>query len=641
MKFRILTLLLTVPVLFMALSLWAQPAANTTQRDDPAAREQIIARQYREFRDRVLKLKSFLEKSDRPEDLNQAKILGMVLDKARDSAIDIKLDQTIKFLAKSSFSSLDDYQKAAADTKQLADNMKEILDLLRLDNRGKELKEQQDLIKKVIEEITKRAQEEKQLEVRTRMGKDGPKDLDDKQGDVKDKTGAIAKMIDKNAQKGKKSDGGEAKNATSQAKDGGKSDGKNGGESKGEDKPGESKKGQAKDGKDKEGKNAKPGEAKPGQDKNSDAKPGQAKPGDKGAEAKPGAAKDSKSGDPKAGAAKPSEAKSGGAESKKGDAKPSDKSAGKGSAKSGQGSDQPPADSQAKGGDSKNQPPPQNGPPDELSKTKKRIQDAQDAMKKAQDDLKEKKLDPAGDDMAKAAKILDIAKKELEKLLEQLREEELERMLAQLIQRCERMKAMQIDVLAGTEGVFKSIQFNSEKKPNDANRQESIKLSDKERDIVAEADRAIDLLEGEGSGVAFPEAFQEVREDMKHVKNRLDITDPGILTQGIEKDIIASLDEMIDALKKQQKKMDDRKNPPPGSGKPPPPPDQKLLDQIAELKMIRAMQMRINTRTKTYGRLYQGEQAADPTIQGELRNLSERENRIFEITRSISKGDNK
>ena len=56
------------------------------------------------------------------------------------------------------------------------------------------------------------------------------------------------------------------------------------------------------------------------------------------------------------------------------------------------------------------------------------------------------------------------------------------------------------------------------------------------------------------------------------------------------------------------------------------------------------MQIRVNNRTETYGRMYQtkeGEQTANPEIRRELGNLSERQERIFDVTNRIAKGDNK
>jgi len=66
-----------------------------------------------------------------------------------------------------------------------------------------------------------------------------------------------------------------------------------------------------------------------------------------------------------------------------------------------------------------------------------------------------------------------------------------------------------------------------------------------------------------------------------------------------------------------------------------------LIDLIAELKMIRSMQVRVNSRTITYGQQYQGEQAADSDIQKELAQLGQRQLKIFEVTNNIARGRNK
>src|SRR6185295_16759745 len=101
----------------------------------------------------------------------------------------------------------------------------------------------------------------------------------------------------------------------------------------------------------------------------------------------------------------------------------------------------------------------------------------------------------------------------------------------------------------------------------------------REKEIVVEADKCIDILQSEGTAVAFPEVFQQIRQDMKHVQKRLELTDVADITQGIEKDIVATLKEMIDALKKAR---DDNQEPPPpskpGDPKAGKPGDQKLLE---------------------------------------------------------------
>jgi len=203
------------------------------------------------------------------------------------------------------------------------------------------------------------------------------------------------------------------------------------------------------------------------------------------------------------------------------------------------------------------------------------------------------------------------------------------------------MLAMQIQVYNGTKAVARAIEGNNDKKPTRANTQDAIALSDEEKKIVFEASKAIEMLEAEGSAVAFHEVFQQVREDMKHVERRLGATDAGKVTQNIEEDIIDTLQEMIKALEKAKQDLQNKK-PKDGDPKSQPPPnqDQKLLDKIAELKMIRAMQIRVNKRTEMYGREFEGEVPNDPNVQREIRNLAERQERIVDVTRKIASGDN-
>ncbi len=157
-------------------------------------------------------------------------------------------------------------------------------------------------------------------------------------------------------------------------------------------------------------------------------------------------------------------------------------------------------------------------------------------------------------------------------------------------------------------------------------------------------------MEEEGSAVAFAEIFTQVKGDMETVAIRLRKTDTGIVTVTIENQIIDTLQEMIEALKKAQS---DKKSKGGQSGQSGPPPDPRLIDLLAELKMIRSMQKRVNARTELYGKQYAGEQAPPPEtgsttdererferIQTELRDLSKRQQKIGKVTHDIATGKN-
>jgi hypothetical protein len=334
--------------------------------------------------------------------------------------------------------------------------------------------------------------------------------------------------------------------------------------------------------------------SKPGESKPNEAKPGDAKPGD----AKPG---DAKPGDAKPGDAKP------------GDAKPSSSSP--------------------------NQP---SDPNDQSAsaKARKQIQEAIESQKKIEEELKKDQRESASRHTDDAIAKLEEVKKELERRLRQLREEELERLLINLQARCERMLAMQIEVQSGTRRVHSVILTLPDKRPTRVEEQQSQQLSSREAEIVREANRTLQLMSAEGSAVAFALSLEMVRDDMKVIEQRLDRYDVSEFTQQIEQDVIDALKEMIEALKKKRQELQQNKNnPPPPNNNPPPP--QRLLDLLAELRLIRSQQLQVNKRTLDYARHYQGEQADDPAIQKELEALAKRQARIEEMLKTIATGKNR
>jgi hypothetical protein len=272
---------------------------------------------------------------------------------------------------------------------------------------------------------------------------------------------------------------------------------------------------------------------------------------------------------------------------------------------------------------------PNNLPAPKETPGRKQVQDSAGNMQRAKENIEKEKPEPASEEQTQAIEKLQEVRKKLEELLRQLREEELQRLLAALQGRCQRMLAMQKAVYEGTVRLDKAIAESPDKKAQRGDEQRSLQLSDQEMEIVKEADKCIQLLETEGSGVAFPEVFHQVRDDMLNVQRRLGKADVFEVTQGIEKDIIATLEEMIEALKKAQSAGSSKSSSKQGP--------KSLIDLLAELKMVRALQVRVNSRTQTYGRQYPGEQANDPDIQKELTNLAERQLRIFEMTDKIAK----
>jgi hypothetical protein len=171
------------------------------------------------------------------------------------------------------------------------------------------------------------------------------------------------------------------------------------------------------------------------------------------------------------------------------------------------------------------------------------------------------------------------------------------------------------------------------------------KLSSDQRKIAIEAQKALTLLQEEGSSVAFPATVELMHEDMEDVAERLADAKVDDLTIGTEEDIISALEELIEALQKAQQDLEKQKQQQQQQQQQQEE-EQPLVDQIAELKMIKALQQRVNKRTVRYSRLLTDDQ--DPIGQAEgaeladaIRQLSDRQQEIFRITRDIVLGKNK
>lgn len=274
-------------------------------------------------------------------------------------------------------------------------------------------------------------------------------------------------------------------------------------------------------------------------------------------------------------------------------------------------------------------------PPEPENPARKRLQAAEQRMREAEKRLAEAQRKEAAQEQEEALRELELAKGELEKILRQLREEEMERVLAMLEARFLKMLKLQRDVLEGTVRLDKVPQER-----RDHNHEiEAGRLSSREVEIVVEADRALLVLREDGTAVAFPEALSQARQDMQQVVERLAEAKVGRVTQAVEEDIINALQEMIESLKRAQKKLQEKKRrPTPANAQQG---EQALVDILSELKMIRALQMRVNTRTERYSKLVDGEQATSGELVEALARLAERQQRIYEITRDLETGKNR
>ncbi|MFZ4609574.1 MAG: hypothetical protein ACOYNM_07155 [Gemmataceae bacterium] len=604
----------------------AKPAKedNKAIQADVTGSQERLKQQFKDFTTDLLRLAQRLENSPKAEDRDKAQALKNALKSASEQGIEVKFTTLILALKTSNaFKNIDTLQGVLTQNQEIRDDLRKLIDVLLKDDRESALRKEREEVQKLLEKLKEVIEKQERVQANTELGKLGKTDIAKAQNKVTKET---KDLVDPK-KAGDPKDG-------KDSKDGKGKDGKDSKDGKSKD----SKDGDPKDGKGKDSKDSDPKDGKGKDSKDSDPKDGKGKDS-KGGDPKDGKGKDSKGGDPKDGKGKDSK----GGDPKDGKGKDSKG----GDPKDGKGGD--PMDSKA--GESADMPP---NPETQIAK--KQIQEGVKEQEAAEKKIEKDDKQGASEDQAKAVDKLKQAQKKLEELLKQLREEEIERLLAQLQGRCEKMLAMQIAVKDGTVALDKIITGNPDKKSSRAEDQKALELSDKEDEISKEANKALTLIEAEGSAVAFAEVFKQVLGDMNTTAGRLRRADVGEVTVAIENDIIDALKEMVAALKKARKDNQEPKPPmppmPPSSGGSPP--DQKLIDMIAELKMIRSMQIRVNNRTTIYGKQIEGEQVPNISkvadakekekavgVRKEFKDLSTRQQKLSKVTEDIAKGRNK
>ncbi len=580
----------------------ATPATETAaaKPEAPAGNDQLAVDQAR-LADRFKRLEEVvgrLAELSASSDPRRAKLLREAIAQSREQDLNVRFESVVKLLQ--------DERLAAAATNQteLQKELDGLLSLLLKADREKELNSERERIKKYLKEVSRLIREQKSVRART----EGDDDLKSLQGDqqrLSSDTGKLGGIIEK---------------------------------TEGDIKDGAEKSDKQSDSNQRKGEGQKSEDEKSDDEKSRDKKSGDKNSEDRNSEDKKKPEENSKPSDSESG--KPSEGAPSDGKSQPSDGKPSDGESGKPSD-----SNSPPSQSQP-GGPSEGQPGEQQEqqgdqqpqkPQAPADRATNRLKKAQQQMQEAEKNLKEAQRNRATESQQKAIKELEQARAELERVLRQLREEELERTLTQLVARFRRMLEMQTAIYDGTVNVDKT---PAEQRTHD-HEIESARLSREELQIVHEVDKALSLLHEEGSSVAFPEAVDQMRDDMQQVAERLAAVKVDQLTQGIEKDIMAALEETITALDKSIKDLEKKRTPPgqaPSAGGQPG--EMPLVDKIAELKMIRSLQMRINTRTRRYGEMIKGEQAETPDLLKSLRDLADRQQRVYKATADLQQKRN-
>lgn len=246
----------------------------------------------------------------------------------------------------------------------------------------------------------------------------------------------------------------------------------------------------------------------------------------------------------------------------------------------------------------------------------------EEALEQLQKQLRENALDKQDG----AIEALQRAVEELQKRLLQLREEEKEMVLASLEARFQRMLA------AETQIYDETVDLNATPVDQwlDTMFARSREVAQQQAETQVECEQTLGLLKEDGTSVAIVLSVEDIASDMRTISERLRSSKAGTLTQTLETDVVEALKELIEATQRemQEMKSEERQQQQPSSG------EQKqrsLVELMAEIKVLRSLQLRVNRRTLQIDELMAEETGDDrDDLLLQLEELTARQQRLVE-----------
>ena len=221
--------------------------------------------------------------------------------------------------------------------------------------------------------------------------------------------------------------------------------------------------------------------------------------------------------------------------------------------------------------------------------------DAKQNMQNAQDKINENDRDSAAGEQGEALQKLEEARKKLDQAQVMLAKKEREKKLFEIGKALVEMLGKQREVNAETLQIDEAAQ-----KEGKLLHEPQVKLQDtarKQGALKTDADKVLEMLQKE-EGAVFTFAVTDVSKDMDDSARRLTQQQTDWATQQVQKDIEHTLAELVESLKQEYEKS--RRSGGGGGGgggggKNPP-----LVPPLAQLKMLRTLEVNIFETTKSY-----------------------------------------
>ena len=249
-------------------------------------------------------------------------------------------------------------------------------------------------------------------------------------------------------------------------------------------------------------------------------------------------------------------------------------------------------------------------------------------MDEAIAELKKRTPAAASKEQKQAEEELKKAQEEVEKRLKELGEKLDDETLVRLEDLFNQMLSRQQQATLQTTQVDADRKADKDAELRRADRITLKRLSQEELELGLLAVQALELIEKDGTSISFPVVVANLRDNLRQVAEMLEGHATGDGTQTLQREIEKTLEELIEALQIAKKSKPGGSGEGGGKCKP------ALLPNTAELKLLRALQLRVNRRTKAFDQV-RPEGDLDKARHKEISRISELQKEIGGMVQAI------
>lgn len=254
------------------------------------------------------------------------------------------------------------------------------------------------------------------------------------------------------------------------------------------------------------------------------------------------------------------------------------------------------------------------------------MREASEKMRESADELGEDRPAEAQKSEEQAIEKMQEALDELDDALRQARKEEMDDTLSAIETRLR-------DLLTREKSVRETIRPLETKSAADFSRTEQAQLVESagtQKQVAEDCAQVLRIVVDEGTTVIVPELLRQLSTDMATVAGLLEQSEPSRAAAQLLDDIIAQLEQMLAAVEKRREQNREEEAKPPQQQQQNQGP-QPLLPGSAELKLLRAAQVRLNERMPT-----DATDQSHASQPDEMRRLAERQTQLVDLARRMN-----